>query len=51
MVLMPRWEEEAHDTCIDQFVDALLAMTDGMSRETDLRQYSKAVTLSIVKAD
>lgn len=50
MVLMPRWEEESHDTCIKQLVDALLLTTDGMNSYTDLRPYSKPISSSIFKA-
>lgn len=49
MVLMPRWEGEANDTCIEQLVNALLAATDGMEMSTDLRQYSKAISGCICK--
>jgi len=49
MVLMPCWNEEPDDTCIEQLVNALLNITDGMSETTDLRHYSQAVSNSISK--
>jgi hypothetical protein len=49
MVVMPRWNEEPHDTCIEQLVNVLLDITDGMSKTTDLRHYSQAISSSISK--
>ena len=41
MVLVPRWNEESEDTCIQRLVDTLLLATDGMDADTDLRAFTQ----------
>jgi hypothetical protein len=50
MVLVPRWNEEPHDKCIQRFVDTLLLVTDGMDQHTDLRPFSKIISGGILSA-
>lgn len=50
MVLMPRWEEQADDRCIEAFARILLQTVDGMDGSTDLRDYSGAVSSALAAA-
>ena len=47
MVLVPCWQESELDTCIERFVDAVLGALDGIDAQTDVRDYSQAISDSV----
>jgi len=51
MILVPRWNEEPADACIQRFVDTLMLATDGLERHTDLRPFSQIVAGALVPAE
>ena len=51
MILMPRWEEEPYDNCIEGFVETLLSATDGLDENTDLRESTRLISLCLGRAD
>ena len=51
MLLMPRWEEEPDDTCIDKFVEVLISATDWLHQDTDLRDITQIISGYLLNSD
>lgn len=51
MILIPRWEEESWDDCIEGLVQTLLSATDGLDESSDLRELTKVISFCIGKID
>lgn len=44
---MPCWQEDAEDHAVEVLVTTILNTLDGLTPDTDLREYSKAISESV----
>ena len=47
MILMPRWEEEPWDNCMEDLVQTLLSAINGLDGNTDLREATDMINFSL----